>query len=64
MTKPTDPYQTAAHKAANYLYNIDGELTQEQYKAISTLRQLINEVFKPQEQISNQFIYDHLKEIL
>ena len=47
---------------ADYLYHKG--ITVEQYRAISTLRQLINEEFKPQKQVSNQFIYDVIKEIL
>lgn len=63
QTKPNN-VEEAAQKTVDYLYKIDGELTPEQYQAISTLRQLINEEFKPQKQVSNQFIYSVLKGIL
>lgn len=52
-------------EASRYLYTIDNKVTLEQYEAISTLRQLINEGFvKEGKQISNQFIYDKIKRVL
>ena len=57
--------QDAIQQTADYLYHIDGDITPEQYEVISHLRQLINEVFiKEGKQVSNQFIYDNLKEVL
>lgn len=62
--KPED-LDSAIQKTANYLYKIEGEVTPEQYQAISMLRQLINEEFvRNQKQVSSQLIYDILKEIL
>ena len=62
--KPED-LDSAIQKTANYLYKIEGEVTPEQYQAISKLRQLINEEFvRNQKQVSNQLIYDMLKEVL
>lgn len=56
---------SAIQKTANYLYKIDGEVTPEQYQAISMLRQLINEEFVGKDKlVSSQFIYDILKELL
>jgi len=60
----TSKTEQAFQKTIDYLYKIDGDITQEQYQAISTLRQLINEEFKPKIQVSNQFIYNILKDIL
>lgn len=55
---------SAIQKTANYLYKIEGEVIFEQYQAISKLRQLINEEFVGKDkQVSNQLIYDILKEI-
>lgn len=62
--KPED-LDSAIQKTANYLYKIDGEVTPEQYQAISMLRQLINEEFVGKDKlVSSQFIYDILKELL
>jgi vacuolar-type H+-ATPase subunit E/Vma4 len=49
--------EEAARKTAEYLYNIDGEVTPEIYEAIGRLRQLINEEFKPEKSVSSQLIY-------
>ena len=48
----------AAQKTVDYLYKIEGDCPPELYKAIATLRQLINEEFKPEKQLSSQFIFD------
>lgn len=48
----------AAQKTVDYLYKIEGDCPTELYKAIATLRQLINEEFKPEKQLSSQFIFD------
>lgn len=57
--------EKALRKTAKYLYDIDGDVTPEQYQAISRLRQLINEEFvRNQKQVSSQLIYDILKEVL
>ena len=45
-------------ETTDYLYKIDGECPPELYQAIDTLRQLINEEFKPEKSLSSQFIYD------
>ena len=66
MSNPTDPMaeddlNKAVQKTVDYLYNIKGDVEPELYQAIATLRQLINEEFKPnKESISSQFIYDIL----
>lgn len=66
MIDPSNSDETKhlLQKTADYLYKIHGDVTQEQYQAISTLRQLINEEFKPEKSVSNQFIYNILKGIL
>ena len=52
-------------ETVDYLYDIKEDVTKQQYEAISRLRQLINEGFvKENKQVSNQFIYDQLEEIL
>lgn len=57
--------EKASRKTAKYLYDIDGDVTPEQYEAISNLRQLINEAYiKENKQITNQFIYDKIKRVL
>lgn len=48
----------AAQKTVDYLYKIEGDCPPELYKSIATLRQLINEEFKPEKQLSSQFIFD------
>jgi len=55
-----DSLNKAVQKTVDYLYNIKGDVEPELYQAIATLRQLINEEFKPKESISSQFIYDIL----
>lgn len=64
--KQTTPlsYANYIHRAADHLYAIHGDVTPEQYHAISQLRQLINECYKPEKLVTNQFIYDQLKEVL
>lgn len=56
------------NKIVNHLYNVkedsDYLLSVESYQKISILRQLINEEFKPERQITTQNIYDILKEVL
>lgn len=52
--------EKAAKSTANYLYNIEGEVSPEMYQAIARLRQLINEEYKPQKSVSSQLIYDIL----
>jgi hypothetical protein len=49
---------------AHHLYNIEGDCDPELYKAIATLRQLINEEFKPTKSVTSQFIYDILSPCL
>jgi len=49
---------------AHHLYDIDGDCDPELYKAIATLRQLINEEFKPTKSVTSQFIYDILSPCL
>ncbi len=57
--------EEAARTATEYLYSLDGDVTPEQYDAISALRQLTNEEFvRTGKQISNQTIYEMLKGIL
>lgn len=46
------------------LYGLDEPVSEEVYRAISMLRQLINEEYKPQTQVSNRFIYSILKDVL
>lgn len=60
----TTPIEKAVQKTVDYLYKVDGDCSDEAYQAIATLRQLINEEFKPEKSISSQFIYDILKEVL
>ena len=55
----------AAKEAAHYLYVIEdstviGDIDPLLYEAIGTLRQLINEEFKPAKSLSSQFIYNIL----
>lgn len=50
--------EAATRKTAEYLYNIDGEVSPEMYEAIGRLRQLINEEFKPEKSVSSQLIYN------
>ena len=52
--------EKAAKDTADYLYKIEGDCPPELYEAISMLRQLINEEFKPAKSLSSQFIYDIL----
>jgi hypothetical protein len=52
--------EQAARKTADYLYKVDGDCPPELYQAFATLRQLINEEFKPEKSVSTQFIYDVL----
>ena len=60
-----DKYDKALRDTADYLYKIEGTLTPVQAQAIGQLRQLINEVFVAKgKQVSSQFIYDQLKEVL
>lgn len=49
---------------ADDLYSIDSEVTPKELKVIGTLRQLINEEFEPKKLVTNQFIYNVLKDIL
>ena len=65
MSKPEDNFREKIRDSIDYLYKIDGDVTKEQYLVIDRLRQLINEEFvKEGRQVSNQFIYDQIKEIL
>lgn len=66
MGKPNtmDDLGAAAKKTVHYLYNIDGDVDSDIYKVIATLRQLINEEFKPEKSLSSQFIYDILNPVL
>jgi len=51
--------EAAVKETADYLYNIKGDVTAEQYLAIDRLRQLINEEFIGKDKtVSSQFIYD------
>lgn len=59
LDRPTPPIERL-EKTADYLYKIDGDCPPEIYQAIATLRQLINEEFKPTKPLSSQFIYDVL----
>lgn len=60
-----DDLEKAAQTTADYLYKIEGVLTPQQALAIGNLRQLINEEFVATgKQISSQFIYDILRDIL
>lgn len=59
-----DALKKVMNHSIDYLYKIDGEVTDQQYQIISTIRQLINECYYPTKQVSNQFLYDHLKELL
>ena len=54
----------AVQDTADYLFKIDADVPPKVYQQISMLRQLVNEVYKPETQISNQAIYDSLKEVL
>lgn len=48
----------AAKKTVDYLYKVEGDCPPELYQAIATLRQLINEEFKPEKSLSSQFIFN------
>lgn len=49
----------------NKLFPISGKVTDKQYQVINILRQIINEDFVAKErQITNQNLYDLLKEVL
>jgi hypothetical protein len=62
---PSEGLKIAAQDTVSYLYNIDGEFSVEQRDAINRLRQLINEEFvRNGRQVSNQLIYNTIKEIL
>jgi hypothetical protein len=63
MTQIND-LQGEVAQAAYHLYHIEGDVTPEQYRVISHLRQLLNECHDLEPQITNQFLYDQLKEIL
>lgn len=57
----TTNLEEAARKTAKYLYHINAEVHPELYQAIATLRQLINEEYKPERSISSQLIYTILE---
>ncbi len=60
VATPQDNILDELKNTAQYLYSIDGDCPDELYQAIATLRQLINEEFKPEKSVSSQFIYDIL----
>jgi hypothetical protein len=66
-TSNTDHGETLDKIMENYskLFPIDGKVTDKQYQVINILRQIINEDFVAKErQITNQNLYDLLKEVL
>ena len=56
---------TKIMKNYNKLFPIDGKVTDKQSRVINILRQIINEDFVAKDrQITNQNLYDLLKEVL
>lgn len=55
-----DPITEAVKRTVEYLYSISDDCPPELAQAIGTLRQLINEEFKPQKSVSSSFIYEIL----
>lgn len=61
----TSELDKAAKKAVDYLYNIDGEVSPELYRAIDRLRQLVNEEFVGKNKsVSSQLIYDIISPVV
>lgn len=66
-TSNTDHDETLDKIMEGYskLFPISGKVTDKQYQVINILRQIINEDFVAKErQITNQNLYDLLKEVL